>query len=339
MNESDGSDNMAEFIIEIEEEYSSAEEDNASADEDQRISAKEILSAVQKLGIKSKVTIIENRTKRKDGSEQQNDTGYEDQSSDEEIVGNETPASNISWSEVVTSPSRPPFSLSPFLYDEDPEDKGAPDPCGVSQQSIRNVDDSRFGQFSSDCVPTQSQSDRETASTAVLNIPMHRRNLPSSFWMEPCSRMDAPSVFSSRKAFPACDINPHPPFNRLFRTPALQPVAANSRLTQRLKTSPYFHNLVDLYPNHGSALQQSQRSERILFNFNNAPQQCCPSLPYFGQRDTHKVTEGRDLGHNLPQQEIKFGTISMNNIQPGTSNIMRPTALLPNAVPSYLLKY
>ena len=128
MNESDESANMGEFIIEIEEEYSSAEEDNASADEDQRISAKEILSAVQKLGIKSKVTIIESRTKRKDGSEQQNDTGYEDQSSEEEVVGNETPASNISWSEVVTSPSRPPFSLSPFLYDEDPEDKG------VSQQ-------------------------------------------------------------------------------------------------------------------------------------------------------------------------------------------------------------
>ena len=332
MNESDESANMGEFIIEIEEEYSSAEEDNASADEDQRISAKEILSAVQKLGIKSKVTIIESRTKRKDGSEQQNDTGYEDQSSEEEVVGNETPASNISWSEVVTSPSRPPFSLSPFLYDEDPEDKG------VSQQLACTSDNSKFGPPSSNCVPPQSQSDRETTSPAVLNVPMHRRNLPSSFWMEPCSRMDTSSAFSCRKSFAPCHINPHPPFNRLFRAPVFQPLATDSRLTQRLKASPYLHNYVDLYPNPGSTSQQSQRNEGLPFSFNNASHECCPSLPYFEQRAAHKVPEGR---HNLPQQDIKFGTIPMNTIQPGNSNIMQPTAmrLLPNTVPPYLLKY
>ena len=329
MNECEGSDSVGEFIIEIEEEYSSAEEDNASPDEDQRISAKEILSAVQELGIKSKVTIIESRTKRKDGSEQQNDTGYEDQSSDEEMVGNETPVSNISWSEVVTSPSRPPFSLSPFLYDEDPEDKSAP--YDVSQQSARLG--GRCGPTSRDCEPPQSQSDSETTSAVVLNVPMHRRNLPSSFWMEPRSRTDTPSAFSLRKSFPACDINPHPPFNRLFRTPIWQPLVTNSHLTQRLKPSSY------LCPNHVSTFQQSQSSEGHPFSFSSATQDCCLSVPYFGQRDAHKVMEGRELGQNLLQREIKFGTIPVNNIQTGISNIMRPTALLPNAVPSYLLKY
>ena len=221
MNESDGSDSMGEFIIEIEEEYSSAEEDNASADEDQRISAKEILSAVQELGIKSKVTIIESRTKRKDGSEQQNDTGYEEQSSDEEMVGNETPVSNISWSEVVTSPSRPRFSLSPFLYDEDPEDKG--DSCGVSQQSARLGD--RCGPTSSDCEPPQSQSDSEITSAAVLNVPMHRRNLPSSFWMEPCSRMDTPLGVFSQKILSSVRHKPAPTFQPLIQDTCISAIS------------------------------------------------------------------------------------------------------------------
>ena len=320
-------ENMEEYIIEIEEEYSSAEED-VLGDVEHTISAKEILGAVHKLGIQSKITIVENRSKKNLESEQQNDTGYEDQSSDEELLRNESPVSNISCSEVVTSPSRPPFSLSPFLYDENPEDNTGKQ-RNSSQNNISSTGKNTEPSPSpSGFVPIPIKPNSET----TRSVPMHQRNLPLSFWMEPRRRTDAPSAFSqcTRRQFTPWDINPHPPFNRLFRTPALGSLASNDNFG----TPAYYQKFIDLRANHGLVTVQADGSQGIPVKFDELRSQILPPL----RRSLKNIDQSRDTRSTISQQQVPFKPLLKDNIPLD----IRQTAvvpLLPNSVPPYLLKY
>ena len=321
-------ENSEEFIIEIEEDYSSGDE----SDNEGNVFAKNILDAIHKLGIKSKITIVENRIKRKvNENEQKNDTGYDEISSDEELRC-ESPGSVLSsWTGVASSPTRPAFSLSPFLHNEEVNSQPTSQQLhsyDADASSESNDSAARDFQFSHSFAHQESHVFTYSGMNShASGVPMSNRNLPASFWIEPSRLSDGPGMVSNHSCDPEVTTRANGP-----QPPMLQVHASDPTLNriQHQNAQTYFQHSSNCIPNQG-LMPQWIHERNFKHYFEKTPSQL-PSYPlrYIGDSNAHMHTNCAEPPFRLErsyQYPVDFGH------GPSSSNIQHRSIADPDFTP------